>query len=45
MFRKIRFGFLSTVASVALSVGVLGIKPACWFLLYQPEVPEHLKEV
>ncbi len=42
MFRKIRFELLGSLVALALFVGFLGIKPASFIILYQPEVPAHL---
>lgn len=42
MFKKIKFELLGSLAALALFVGVLGIKPASFIILYQPEVPAHL---
>jgi len=44
MLRKIKFGMLSSIATFAVFVGVLGIQPASFFFMHQPEVPEHLKD-
>lgn len=44
MLRKMKFGVLSGIATLAVFVGVLGIQPACFATWYQPEVPEHLKD-
>ncbi|GAV23877.1 cyclic lactone autoinducer peptide [Carboxydothermus pertinax] len=43
MFKRVKLTFLSAVATLALYAGFLSIKPASFFLWYQPEVPEHLK--
>ena len=44
MFKKIRCELLGSLAALALFVGVIGIKPASLFILYQPEAPEHLTD-
>lgn len=44
MFGKVKFRLLSSIATLAIFVGVLGIKPACIFFSYQPEVPAHLRD-
>ncbi|MBO8168863.1 MAG: cyclic lactone autoinducer peptide [Thermoanaerobacteraceae bacterium] len=43
MFKRAKLTFLSAIATLALFVGFLSIKPASFFLWYQPEIPEHLK--
>ncbi|MDA8235611.1 MAG: cyclic lactone autoinducer peptide [Clostridia bacterium] len=44
MLGKLKVRFLSTVATLALSAGLLGVQPACPIFFYQPEVPEHLRD-
>lgn len=44
MLRKMKFGILSGIATLAVSVAVLGIQPASFIWFYQPEVPERLKD-
>lgn len=44
MLRQMKFKFLSAIATIALAVAISGVQPASWWLLYQPEVPEHLKK-
>lgn len=44
MFKQIKRGILSSLATMALAVGVLGVQPACIWLFYQPEVPAHLRD-
>lgn len=35
----------STIASLALTVGIISTYSGCRFFLHQPEVPEKLKEM
>jgi len=44
MLQKIKFKTLSAIATLSLAVAAMEVGTASFMLLYQPEVPEHLKD-
>lgn len=40
MLKKFRLSTLSILAALFIGVAQMGIKPASFFVLYQPELPE-----
>jgi len=43
-FQRFVLRFGSSVASIAMLVGVLSIKPTCVLWFHQPKVPQGMKE-
>ncbi|MGE5415198.1 MAG: cyclic lactone autoinducer peptide [Acidobacteriota bacterium] len=35
---------LTSLASAFVLVAMTGIKPYCWYIIYEPDVPECLKK-
>lgn len=43
MINKMRMVLAQTLAAVLVFVAYTGIGPCCWFITYEPEIPESLK--
>ncbi len=41
--KKVMYRFSGLMVAAFLAIGTIGATPACWFLHYQPEVPESLR--
>lgn len=44
MFRKSAAMILSALASLLVFVAHTGVSPNCWFITYEPDIPESLKQ-
>ena len=43
MFRKMTMVKVQALASVLVFVAHTGVSPSCWFIIYEPDIPESLK--
>lgn len=42
--KKIMYKFSGLMIAALVAIGTIGATPTCWFLHYQPEVPETLRK-
>lgn len=43
MYRKLAAMMVSALASVLVFVAYTGVSPSCWFILYEPDIPNSLR--
>ncbi|RJX22403.1 MAG: cyclic lactone autoinducer peptide [Ammonifex sp.] len=42
--KRFLYGMLPACFAVLVAVAHAGVKPACWLIIYQPEVPKVLRK-